>query len=254
MEIKEKEHQYIEQFEKPFEGWDFSFLIDTGRVASEPLPWSYGSKVLPYIRHSENMLDMGTGGGELLSKLQPLPQNTWATEGYAPNLSIATGRLTPLGVSVVPIEEEEPLPFHDEQFDLIINKHESYSVKEVMRILKPGGRFITQQVGGQDATRLNELLGEDTDFGYSYWTLEYARKELEQSGFEVEEAYESFPYVRFYDIGAVLYHLKAIPWQVPNFSVQSHLSELMKMEEMIQEKGYLDVSEHRFYLSCIKPK
>jgi hypothetical protein len=37
-------------------------------------------------RHS--LLDMGTGGGELLASMAPLP-DVWATEGYPPNVPIA---------------------------------------------------------------------------------------------------------------------------------------------------------------------
>jgi len=30
----------------------------------------------------------------------------------------------------------------------VINRHESFSASEVFRVLKPGGIFVTQQVGG----------------------------------------------------------------------------------------------------------
>ena len=35
----------------------------------------------------------------------------------------------------------------DNEFDIVINRHESYNEKELFRILKPNGLFITQQVG-----------------------------------------------------------------------------------------------------------
>ena len=93
------------------------------------------------IRNVESLLDMGTGGGEFLSLLQPLPPNTYATEGYAPNVPIAKERLESLGVKVYAIiddDENANLPFEDNQFDLIINKHESYTPNEIFRILKGG--------------------------------------------------------------------------------------------------------------------
>ncbi|TWM62047.1 hypothetical protein CHCC14814_3870 [Bacillus paralicheniformis] len=49
------------------------------------------------------------------------------------------------------------LPFESGQFDLIINKHKSYSIQEVRRILSKGG--LTQQVGGLDCQKINEKLG-----------------------------------------------------------------------------------------------
>jgi hypothetical protein len=71
----------VKEAETPFSGWDFSYIQGTGRLADSPLSWSYTSKVLMYIRKSESLLDMGTGGGEYLSMLQPLPQKTCASEG-----------------------------------------------------------------------------------------------------------------------------------------------------------------------------
>lgn len=54
--------QFLENYKQSFSGWDFSFISDTGRVASEPLEWSYVSKAMKFIHSSKAMLDMGTGG------------------------------------------------------------------------------------------------------------------------------------------------------------------------------------------------
>ncbi len=62
-------NQLLEDSNTVFTGWDFSFIEDTGRVQSELLPWSYGSKARKYLFDAKSLLDMGTGGGEFLSKL-----------------------------------------------------------------------------------------------------------------------------------------------------------------------------------------
>ncbi|WLD94791.1 class I SAM-dependent methyltransferase [Alkalihalobacillus sp. AL-G] len=252
MNREEKLRIYQQQANQPFSGWDFRYISDTGRVASEPLPWSYASIVLPCIQNSTTMLDMGTGGGEFLSMLQPLPSNTFATEGYAPNVPIAKERLEPIGVQVFELEDDDTLPFQNEQFDLIIDKHEAYSVKELHRILKKGGRFMTQQVGGTDQLGINTALGEKNTIGYDHWNLEYARKELETAGFTIEIAKKAFPYSRFYDIGALIYYLKAIPWQIPDFSVGLHFERLVELEKEIVQKGYLQFKEDRFIIMAVK--
>ena len=41
---------FLADAEQPFAGWDFAYLADTGRMASEPLPWSYASVALPLLR------------------------------------------------------------------------------------------------------------------------------------------------------------------------------------------------------------
>ena len=163
LENKELFDFLISEAEHPFSGWDFSHIGGTGRLCTEPLTWSYTSKILLKLRKIESLLDMGTGGGEYLSLLQPLPQKTYATESYEPNIPIAKKRLEPLGVKVCAIIGDDDLPFNNNQFDLIINKHESYNPKEVLRILKPNCQFITQQVGEVNDIGLNELLGADID-------------------------------------------------------------------------------------------
>jgi len=107
------------------------------------------------IRNVDSLLDMGAGGGEFLASLMPLPIHTCATEGYEPNVSVARTLLQPLGVKVFRYEDDDNLPFDDEEFELIINRHESYSPKEVFRLLKPGGYFITQQVGVKNDSKLS---------------------------------------------------------------------------------------------------
>ena len=243
---------YVSEAEQPFSGWDFSYITDTGRMISEPLKWSYTSEILASIRKVSSLLDMGTGGGEYLSKLQPFPPYTFATEGYEPNVPIAQKRLEPLGVTVVQVKDDHHLPFDNEQFNLIINKHESYSVSELYRILKPNSCFITQQVGGVDHMDLNAALGANTDNGYAHWNAEYAIKELESAGFKIRKKLEQYPYTRFYDVGAIIYYLSAIPWQIPDFSVQKYFDKLLQIHHEIEKKGYIDFKEHRFFIIAEK--
>jgi hypothetical protein len=82
----------------PFEGWDFSFV--EGRMVEDALPWDYVAEVRRRMACVKSMLDLGTGGGEVLSQLAPLPALTVATEAYAPNALVAARRLSPLGAHV----------------------------------------------------------------------------------------------------------------------------------------------------------
>jgi len=64
---------------------------------------------------------------ELLSMLRPWPKSVCATEGYRSNLSVAKERLEPLGVTVLPVEDDEHLPFETGQFDLVVvNQSEQF--------------------------------------------------------------------------------------------------------------------------------
>ncbi|GGE63736.1 class I SAM-dependent methyltransferase [Priestia taiwanensis] len=249
--LKDKEFTYfLEEANKGFSGWDFSYISGTGRMQSQLLPWSFGSMVLPYIRSADTMLDMGTGGGEFLSHLKPFPMSTHATEGYVPNVSIAKERLEPLGVKVVYFEEDSSLPFEDKYFSFIMNQHESYDPKELRRIISDGGMFITQQVGGLDYVDLNDQLGAEPHDEFAHWNLKYAVDELEKHNFKVAYSMEDVSVSRFYDVGACIYYLTAIPWQVPGFTVDAYIESLYDIHRTIQKQGYFEVKQHRFVLKA----
>ncbi len=241
---------FIEDSNHSFSGWDFSHIRD--RMVTEPLTWSYSSEIIPYVRTVESMLDMGTGGGEFLLSLQPLPKFTYATESYQPNIPVAKKNLEPIGIKVIEFTDENNLNLENEKFDLIINRHESYSIKEVKRILKKDGYFITQQVGAENDLELNQLIGANTKLEYANWNMNYALKEMIDEGFTIIKKMECSLKTRLFDIGAIIYYLKAIPWQVPDFSVDKYYKKLKDLHLLICEKGYLDITSHRFLIVAKK--
>jgi SAM-dependent methyltransferase len=237
------------------EGWSFAAVSSVGRTDADPMPWSYGSIVIPWIQRAGSLLDMGTGGGELLSNLRPLPVDTHATEAWALNVPIARARLEPLGVRVHSLDNErDPLPFSDATFDLVINRHTSYDPAEVFRVLKPGGRFITQQVGSRNNRDLNDFFDAPGEYDFSSWTLERASQEAIEAGFQIVNRSETFPAARFYDIGALVFYLRAIPWQMAGFSVDAFRGKLFELHLLIESQGWLETSEHRFLIEAEKPR
>jgi SAM-dependent methyltransferase len=249
-DVNEFERLVREAWEAPFSGWDFSWL--SGRCHEDSPSWSYRERVMPRVRSVSALLDMGTGGGEFLAGLAPLPADTCATEAYAPNVPIARARLEPLGVEVAQINSDENLPFADGRFECILNRHESFAPGELARLLKPGGVFITQQVGGRNEIRLNELFQDPNPPPYADWTLEEAARGLRQAGLEIMQRLEEFPAAVFDDIGAVVYYLKAIPWQIEGFHPDTAMERLAAVHELIEREGPLVVLCHRFFIEAKK--
>jgi SAM-dependent methyltransferase len=162
--------------------------------------------------------------------------------------------LTPLGVTLLHTADDiaVPLPLADDSLDLVINRHANHAAEELLRILRLGGRFLTQQVGGQDQFRLNEIFQDDPHFEYSDWTLAYAVNELEAAGFTILDAREAFPETRFLDIGALVYYLKIIEWQVPDFDIHKDRAILKQVHAEILQRGFLETHQHRFLIEALK--
>lgn len=237
--------------EKGFEGWDFSGL--DGRMVEEPLPWDYKQAVLALIREETVMLDMGTGGGEFLLSLNPPQGRTYATEAYLPNFELCRKKLPQYGIDVRLVYDDNDLPFEDGMFDLIINRHESFSAGEVFRLLKPGGVFVTQQVGGQNNRELSRfLLGDDRMATDAAFDLQRTAELLEDAGFIVTERREYYPELRFHDIGALVRFAKIIEWEFPDFSVDRCFEPLCRLQEHLADQGYVASREHRFFIAAHK--
>jgi SAM-dependent methyltransferase len=241
-----------------FTGWDFSYI--SGRCVEERPPWDYHGIVLRFLKTSGSLLDLGTGGGELLGSLQPLPKVTVATEGYAPNTAVALSNLRPFGADIVQNfcddngrgPQRGALPFRNSAFELVIDRNESYMAEEVFRVLKPGGRFVTQQVGEGNDMELRRVFG--TLHGGQGWTLDRATDDVSKAGLVVEEQGRCSTKSRFLDVGALVYFMRAMPWEFPGFSAHKFDRELREVDAEIRSRGRFDVTTTRFYLVARKPE
>ncbi|MBD8497988.1 class I SAM-dependent methyltransferase [Paenibacillus sp. CAU 1523] len=237
--------------EKTFAGWDFSYI--DGRSEFQAEPWDYKATVLSYIHSSTTLLDMGTGGGEFLLSLSPPKGSTYATEAYLPNYELCKRTLPAHGIEVRRVIDDNELPYEDNFFDLVINRHEAYSVEEVRRILKPNGIFVTQQVGGLNNKELSTfLLGKTPEIVDQKFDLASSSKELSKAGFTIMDSREYFPRLKFFDVGALVYFAKIIEWEFPDFTVEKHFDKLCLLQAQVEQKGYVESMEHRFFLIARK--
>ncbi|WP_051696533.1 class I SAM-dependent methyltransferase [Streptomyces sp. NRRL S-244] len=235
----------------PIEGWDFGWL--SGRAEGSEPSWSYPEIARAHIATADRLLDVDTGGGELLASLQPLPRHTWATEGWLPNIAVARDRLEPLGVTVVPAPDQAQLPLPDGSIDVMLNRHGSLAAHEVRRTLRPGGILLTQQVGSQDCAGLNEALSAPAAHQPGSWTLQTASEALCAAGLRLTRTEEEFPVLTFYDIGAVVYHLRLVAWQIPDFGPRRYEAALRRLHGRMRSEGRLDVRAHRFLIVAEQP-
>ncbi len=232
-------------------GWDFSHI--NGRYEEgNDIPWNYEEIIHQYLTGDAKILDFDTGGGEFLLSLHHPYKNTAATEGFPPNVQLCKEKLLPLGIDFKECSDAANIPFADETFDIIINRHGDFNAKELYRLLKKGGLFITQQVGGENDRELVEMVLPGTPKPFPDMNLKEQRKAFEEAGFEILQAEEAFLPIKFYDVGAFVWFARIIEWEFPGFSVDNCFDKLLEMQKTLEEKDEIAGTTHRYLIVARK--
>jgi SAM-dependent methyltransferase len=237
---------------QPFTGWDFSYL--KGRMTEGQTGWSYSARAAELLNQSTAVLDLDTGGGErFLSLREYWPAKVVATEHYPPNFKLATERLSPFNAKVidVPLSDFGLMPFAEAEFDLVLNRHAAFNPDEVARVLSIGGAFLTQQVHGLWAVDL--LAAFDAKPQWPDATPAKYLPRLKAAGLEIVNHQDWSGELAFADVGAIVYYLKAVPWLVPGFSVESHLRYLLNLQSQLENKGSLTYTARKYIIEARKP-
>src|SRR5690349_12386435 len=166
-------------------GWDFSWL--DGRATEERPPWGYQKLLGEKIGRAALALDIQTGGGEVLAGIpQRAGQAMVATESWPPNIKRAQENLRGKGVIVVADDDQPPLPFADDTFDLVTSRHPVEAHwDEIARVLAPGGAYFSQQVGPDSGHEVYDFFLGLQPLGQSGREPELAQAEAEEAGLEI---------------------------------------------------------------------
>ena len=198
------------------------------------------------------LLDYDTDGGEFLLSLNHPFDKTCAIEGYPPNVDLCKKVLLPLNIEFKECNNPTNIPFENEYFDIIINRHGDFNTKEFYRLLKKGGIFITEQVGEDNDIDLVEMVLSNKNKPFVHMNLKEQKKVFEEAGFQIIEGYEAFRPIKFFDVGAFVWFAHIIEWEFPNFSVDSCFDSLLKMQKTIEEKGFIEGTIHRYLIVARK--
>ncbi len=253
----------------PTDGWDFSWF--EGRATDARPSWGYAVSMAERLGRACAVLDVQTGGGEVLdfalaeatdsaaetagSAPAKPPLLTIATEGWPPNVAKATALLRPRGVAVVAAAEDDPLPFADGAFDLVVSRHPVRPHwDEIARVLQPGGTYYAQHVGPGSVFELVEFfLGPQPDDVRSARHPGRERADAEAAGLEVVGLRAERLRMEFRDIGAVVHFLRKVVWMVPGFTVEAYEPRLRELHERIRAEGPFVAHSTRHLFDVRKP-
>lgn len=236
----------------PIGAWDFSWL--GGRAVEERPTWRYFDRVVDRAAAVSTLLDVQAGVGSMVGNLPALPALSVATEGFATSVAVAVERLVARRVHLVVTSQTLPgLPFNGGTFELVISRHPiEVWWTEIARVLRPGGSYFAQHVGPHSLRSLSEYLMGPLPEG-SKRATETERRGAERAGLEVRMMKLEHPRTAFYDIGAVVYFLRLVPWIVPGFTVPQYRHELRALHELIEREGVFETWASRTLIEATKP-
>jgi SAM-dependent methyltransferase len=232
-----------EAAEVPLDGWDFSWF--DGRATEQRPSWGYARRVAGRLSTADAALDVQTGGGEVYAYAASVaarpPRLLVAAESWQPNVGVAARNLAPFGGRVVDAAE---MPFRAGAFDLVVSRHPvSTRWDELARVLRPGGIFLSQQIGAGSNRELSEaMLGPLPPPGSRH--PERIAAAAEAAGFEVLEVRAESLRAEFFDVAAVAHFLRKVIWTVPDFTIEKYREQLRAVHEEITVKG--------MFVSCAK--
>lgn len=235
----------------PVDGWDFSWF--EGRATEQRPPWGYQRMMTQRVEGARAALDLQTGGGEVLAAVRQPPPVLRATESWPPNIAIARSNLADLGVEVIEVADDAPLPFADASFDLVVSRHPTVVLwDEIARVLEPGGHYLSQQVGMASMHELSAAMlgpfspGDDR-------SPDRARADAERAGLKVSKLQIASSRTEFSDIASVVVYLGKVIWIVPGFTVERYRQQLQGIHEQIEHTGSYLAHSTRFLIEVSKP-
>jgi SAM-dependent methyltransferase len=232
--------------------WDFGWL--DGRAVEERPSWHYFGRVVDRAAPVETLLEVEAGVGAMIGSLPVSARLAVAAEGFPSSAAVAAARLRARGVHLVLTSQAHVgLPFNRETFELVISRHPITPWwEEIARVLKPGGSYFAQHVGPQSLRSLSEFLMGPLP-GASNRDPEVEGRAATEAGLVVRTMELERPRTAFFDIGAVVYFLRLVPWIVPGFTVAKYRDALRDLHEVIERDGAFETTAARVLVDARKP-
>lgn len=218
-------------------GWDFSFM----KKKRQTVPWKYENVVSLYLNESFNILDVGTGGGEKLKQFAELVKTATGVD-VDPRMIEVTNSSSATNTKF--LCDDEKLSKVDDTFDVILNRHAPYNLSAIQKKLKPGGLFITQQVGEKNMENILDSLGIKHDSKPTISINDFDNTGLKLISFmEYDVRYEVL------DEESLFFWLNALDILGSGKDINKTLTKIDKVNKLMSEgvkDGVFVTNEHRY--------
>jgi SAM-dependent methyltransferase len=135
------------------------------------------------------------------------------------------------------LDEAAGLPFRGAAFDLVVSRHPvGTDWAGTARILRPGGRFLSQQIGpGTNRELAEAMVGPLPPPDRQH--PRQIRVAAETAGFEVLDVRGERLRLEFFDVAAVAHFLRKVIWTVPDFTIEKYRDRLRAVHDEITTTG-----------------
>jgi SAM-dependent methyltransferase len=226
-------------------GWDFSGM----RTLQAPAPWEYSEVVARYLQPSGEVLDIGTGGGERFAAMADRFRRGVGIDIDPEMVALAvqsySGRNLEFRVCSARLEGiATPFP-------VIINRHATLDLPAVTEHLRPGGYFITQQVGERNMACVRLALGQPQR------DAEISAKALTDTGLRVIGFMEYDVEYVVRDIESLVFWLSALDIRHADLNGSAALADVAVLNAIlhgnVDERGFV-TNTHRYLAVAQAPR
>jgi SAM-dependent methyltransferase len=238
----------MRKYKKPpkLRGWDFSQV----RVVEEGPRTNYSKVVETHLRRNKTLLDVGTAGGERLEAFAPKVRKAIGIDIDRKMIKTAAENLgkSSLHNAHLILCDSEKMPIAGAHIDIVIDRHTPFNAKEVSRLLKPGGIFITQQVSEGDKRNFKEVFQRGQSYGEKSGTLKKRYLiELREVGIRIIEERTVNTTEYYESIDDVIFLLANTP-MIPCFDFEKERDKLEKIEEKFKTDKGIRTNSERFLI------
>ena len=180
-------------------GWNFSKMNYSVKRLTD---YDYYKEVIKHITPTTKILDIGCGSAEKTIRFYSLAKKTYLTDFEPEMLSKAKKNIEKYyGQSdknrnkfiLKVLDCNGPFDFEDNFFDLVVSRHCGANMKEVFRVLKKGGVFISEDYSNDDCYEIKEIF----ERGQSFKEEPLYKKQMNEC---IESGFSEIKFLKFEEI------------------------------------------------------
>lgn len=233
-------------------GWDFSPM----RLREECPAWEWQDVVRQHLQPHHAVLDLGTGGGEVFLSFADAFAVGLGMDANSDRLRVAVANRRRVGATNVAFVRmhAEQLGLADSSQDGVLASFAAYNPAEVARVLRPGGVFITCQMGDRDTQNIFDAFGWGS-YG-AYWRRRYqmagatytatadTARQFESLGCSVIRYDEYDTRQWFLDVESLVFYLQFSPLPLP-FDAATYAGPVSKLLATSTSERGIESNAHR---------